>query len=198
MNPRPRAFGVVLSAGASRRARGIKALAELEGQTLVLRALETLRRGGCERAVATIAPPHEFKIRAATGTAQTLRIHTPEQGMFASIRRAAQVARAYGYDVLLVSLVDHPNVSATTVSALLEAYREAPAELLRPLRATKRGHPILIADALLERVARAPATSHTKRVLETAQSARDVDVNDRAIHQDLDTVTELRRALGFA
>ncbi|NOY93629.1 MAG: nucleotidyltransferase family protein [Deltaproteobacteria bacterium] len=187
MSPRPQALGVVLAAGASRRARCVKALAEIEGQAFVLRALETLCRGGCQRALATVAPPHEAEIRAAIGVQRSLRVSAPEQGMFASIKRAAEVARAFGYDALVVSLVDHPRVSPATVAALLDAYRYEPAELLRPSHAGRRGHPILVADDLLERVAHAPASSHTRRVLDSARSARSVDVPDCGIHQDLDT-----------
>jgi CTP:molybdopterin cytidylyltransferase MocA len=180
-------MGLVLAAGASRRARCAKALVQLDGQSFVARALDTLRRGGCERAFASVARPYGATIRAAIGAANTLHIGTPELGMFASLKRGAEVARAFGYSILIVSLVDHPEVESATVGALLQAYGEAPAELLRPALADRRGHPILIADALLARVARAPATRHTRRMLDTADSGRDVPVSDTGIHQDLDT-----------
>ena len=201
MSPRPQAFGLVLAAGASRRARGAKALMQHDGRPLIVCALTTLREGGCQRAMAVVAPPHVARIRAAVDGAHLLELGTPEQGMFGSLKRGAEVARAFGYSVMMASLVDHPRVAPATVAALLDAYRESPAELLRPVHAGRRGHPILIAGALLERVARAPATSHTRHVLDTALDARDVEVNDvevndPAIHQDLDTARDLRRALG--
>jgi len=197
MSPRPQAFGLVLAAGASRRARGVKALMEVRGQPLVTHALTTLREGGCQRAMAVVAPPHVERIREVVGSARLLELGTPEHGMFGSLKRGAEVARAFGYSVMVASLVDHPRVAPATVAALLQAYRTEPSELLRPMHRGRRGHPILIADALLERVARALATSHTRHVLDTALDARDVEVNDPAIHQDLDTARELRRALGL-
>ena len=62
------AVGVVLAGGAGRRFGGPKALALLDGQRLVDRAVATLRAGGCNEviAVAGAVPLRDVDGRVAT------------------------------------------------------------------------------------------------------------------------------------
>ena len=46
-------------------------------------------------------------------------------------------------DACVVALVDHPRVKPSTVAALIEAYGEQRAELVRPCHRGLRGHPYL-------------------------------------------------------
>lgn len=174
--------GVVLAAGASRRAGTIKALAELDGEALVARAIRTLREGGCDEVVVVVGPPHADAVAAAIGDARRVDNPAPERGMLSSLQRALDDR----WDAALVSLVDHPRVAPSTVRALIDAFAAGDAELVRPTWEGRAGHPYLVARSVFDALREGdPAIG--PRSIHAACRRRDVEVADPAIREDLDT-----------
>ena len=184
--------GVVLAAGASRRAGTVKALATIEGEPLVVRAARVLREGGCDEVVVVVAAPHGERVAAALGPEVTrVENPAPERGMLSSLR----CALSDEWEAAVVSLVDHPRVLPGTVEDLIDAWRDGDAQVVRPRFDARSGHPYLVARSLFEAL-RAGDDDAGARPVFAAASRLDVDVRDPGIHDDLDTATELASLQG--
>lgn len=178
--------GIVLAAGASRRAGGCKALARLGEQTFVGRAVRTLREGGCDDVLVVVGPPHGDAIAAAVPATSIVRNGAPERGMLSSLRLAVESARAAGWDAAVVSLVDHPRVRADTVARLVDAWRSSGADLVAPRFDGRGGHPYVLARSAFDAVLTAPDTATARTVHDGLRNVIGLDVDDPAILEDLD------------
>ncbi len=185
MSADQRAVGIVLAAGASRRAGTIKALAELDGRPLVSIMCDTLLAGGCERVVVVVGPPHGAAIAHAVATHSVVENPEPELGMFHSLQLG--VAAAGDAGAVVVALVDHPSVRPGTVAALLRAHEAGQGIVLQPEYAGRRGHPFLIDSAAFADIERAAPTAITRDVLAEVGDRVGVPVDDPGIVEDIDT-----------
>lgn len=145
--PRPRGLngavttvaGLVLAAGAGRRFGGPKALAVLDGERLVDRAVRLLRDGGC-------APVYAVSGAAAFTVAGATVVPNPDwpTGMGSSLR--AGLAAAAGADAVVVVPVDMPWLGAEAVRRVRAAHA-AGAGVAVARYAGRPGHPVLLAAA---------------------------------------------------
>lgn len=174
--------GVVLAAGASTRAGTIKALATFEGEPFVTRMVRALSEGGCDEVVVVLGPPHAEAIAPSLAGAARVDNPDPSRGMLSSL----QLGLRDEWDAAVVALVDHPRVAPATVRALVEAWRASGEELVRPRCDGRTGHPYLVARSVFDALRDADLAQGPRPVYAT-RSRRDVDVDDPAIHDDLDT-----------
>lgn len=109
---------LILAAGASSRMGEPKALLELDGEALVVRAARLVREAGAEPLVVTGA--HDAAIRAVLGEVACVYNPLWEEGMGGSI---AAGMRVLGAEVERVGVmaVDQPGVTAQALRALLNA-----------------------------------------------------------------------------
>ncbi|UJR80238.1 nucleotidyltransferase family protein [Sandaracinus amylolyticus] len=176
--------GIVLAAGRSVRAGRIKALATLEGETWIARAVRAQRESGIERVVVVLGEPHAAPIaRALPEGARWVRNPTPERGMLSSLQVALATLDA---ERVVVSLIDHPRVRASTVRALIAAL-DAGALVARPRFAGRRGHPYAVAGAAIRALREAPLDRSARDVLLGMVPALDVEVDDPGVLDDLDS-----------
>lgn len=182
--------GVVLAAGRSGRTSSPKALALLDGEPLVSRAVRTLREGGCEPVVVVVGPPHEAAVAACAGV-PTVRNDAPERGMLSSLQLGARTVMPC--DALVFSLLDHPRVRPETVALLIARFR-AGADAVRPRMGGRTGHPALLSGALAEGLFEVSADQSARDVI--GDRWTDLDVDDPGILDDLDSDAALA-ALGI-
>jgi len=113
-------------------------------------------------------------------------------GQLSSLQAALASLPTDGCDGLLVALVDHPLVAASTFVRLVEEFTSTRAPLVRPLHEGRRGHPIVIgADLFAELAAARPEDGARPVFARHAARAVDVVVDDPGIHADLDTPEDL-------
>ena len=189
------AAGVVLAAGAGTRFGGPKALARLDGERLVDRAVATLRAGGCSDVVVVQgAAPLD-------GLDATL-VDNPQwaTGMGSSLRAALHHLASGVAEAAVVLLVDTPWVGSGAVARLLEAVAASDAASGAWLAAQVTyggvpGHPVLLRragwdavadDAVGDRGARAWLRAHPDLVL-------DVPCDGTGDPRDVDRPTDLIR-----
>ena len=139
----PPVAGLLLAAGAGRRFGGPKALAELGGQPLVLRALATLTAAGCDPIRVVLGAAADEVSALLPDPAQAVRAAGWETGMGASLKAGlAALDHETAPVAALVHLVDLPWVGAdilarvaagaTTDTVARAAYDGVP------------GHPVLL------------------------------------------------------
>ncbi|WP_216215970.1 nucleotidyltransferase family protein [Amycolatopsis aidingensis] len=185
-----RVAGLLLAAGQGRRFGGPKALAEVDGEPFVLRALRTLTGGGCDPVHVVLGARAEAVRELLPATA--VAVHAPDwgSGMGASLRAGLGSfdGLAQPPEAVLVHLVDLPWVPAGVVARL--AGYAGPSAVARACYRGSPGHPVLLgrrwwaevaAEAEGDRGARDwLATRPDLRLVECADLGSGTDVDTRA------------------
>ncbi len=143
--------GLVLAAGAGRRFGGPKALARLDGERLVDRAVGILRTGGLvDVLVVSGAVP--------LPDVDAVEVPNPSwrEGMGSSLRAGLAAAAAGGWPASVVLLVDTPWVGPGAVARLLAAARPETVAA-QATYAGVAGHPVLLARPVWADVAASAA-----------------------------------------
>lgn len=135
--------GLVLAAGEGRRFGGPKALATLDGERLVDRAVRILVDADC-------TPVFVVEGAARLGTvpcATTIHAAGWHDGMGASLR-AGLLALPGHLAACVVMLVDTPWLTPAAVRRVVDAWRSAPVETGAVVATYEgeRGHPVLLAQ----------------------------------------------------
>jgi len=188
--------GLILAAGESKRMGSPKALLELRGETFLDRLVD-LFAGFCAPVVVVLGCDAE---RIRSGVKQPERALFAENGdyrlgqlssMQCGLRMIPETAEG-----VLFTLVDHPNVPASTIGALLE---QPLAQLALPRFQGHRGHPIFFRKELIAEFLALPADSQAKSVVDRhAGGAKVVDVDDAGILTDVDDPAAYRRLIESA
>ena len=99
-----------------------------------------------------------------------------------------------GVAAALITLVDVPLVAASTVRAVVDCYRRTHAPVVRPVRGTRHGHPVLLDRSLFEAIRAADPRTGAKEVVRAhASPAGDVEVDDEGAFADFDTPEDYER-----
>ncbi|MQA10660.1 MAG: NTP transferase domain-containing protein [Pseudonocardiaceae bacterium] len=186
--------GLLLAAGAGRRFGGPKALAELDGEPLVRRALRGLTGGGC-------APVHVV----LGARADDLRALLPREavavyaadwavGMGASLRAGLHSLRDSNVDAVLVHLVDLPGVHAEIVARLVAL--GGPEVVARAGYHGQPGHPVLLGRRWWQDITASLGGDQGARGWLAGRSdLRMVECADLGAGGDVDTRSDLDRLL---
>lgn len=193
-------LGIVLAAGASRRAGFCKALATLDGQPFVCRIAATLRAGGCADVIVVVGPPHSQAIRELyirePHEGVLVENERPQDGMLSSLQRGLR-ALPPNAPAAIIALTDHPRVRSSTIEALVDRWRRTDALFVRPRHRpdhgdARHGHPYLIDRALFESLLGASLEHGARPILRAAAPSATVDVDDPGVLDELNTPAALR------
>jgi CTP:molybdopterin cytidylyltransferase MocA len=190
-----RILGVLLAAGAGRRAGGPKALrVDADGTSWLLRSIKVLRDGGCDAVIVVLGSQaaHARDLLASSVLAADPLITVVDapdwlQGMGSSLRSGLLAAQSRPWRAVLVHLVDLPDVTADVVGRMI---RQAPPGTSALARATYRGrpgHPVLIGRDHLESIVVGLAGDSGARDYLEQHGAHRVECGDLASGQDYDT-----------
>jgi molybdenum cofactor cytidylyltransferase len=185
---------IVLAAGRSSRMGRSKALLPLGGDTFLTRIVRTLQGAGVDDVVVVLG--HDADLIAASLDATDLQLRVVvnreyDRGQLSSLLAGLNVVDRPGVEAVLVTLVDVPLVSAATVRAVIERYRQTRAPVVRPTSGERHGHPLLLDRTLFDELRRADDVSGAKPVVRAhASNAGDVVVFDENAFIDVDTPTQ--------
>jgi molybdenum cofactor cytidylyltransferase len=193
MDRSPRTLpAVVLAAGASSRMGSPKALlpARPGGPTFVEQITERLVQGGCAPVVVVtrgslLAPLERLRL----ADARLVENPDPSRGQLSSLLLGIEaVAPA---DAVLVTLVDLPDVSARTITRLLETWQRHRPVMMRPVVGGRHGHPVIFGQPVIAALRETDPVAGAKPVVRRfAAASHDVEVDDRGIVADIDTREE--------
>jgi len=191
----PHVAALVLAAGQSSRMGGVsKLFAEVDGVPMLARAVNAALASVASSV--TVVLGHEAeKAEALLAGRRVNIVRNPDyaQGMSTSLR-AGLGALPPGAEAVVVLLADMPRVNATHVDRLIAAFDPGNPSIVVPMQGGRRGNPILWPRAFFAGM-QAVSGDKGARELLVANAARIVSVNlDDAIHADIDTPDDLRRA----
>jgi CTP:molybdopterin cytidylyltransferase MocA len=191
MTPLPFA-AVILAAGRSSRLGRFKPLLQVEGRTLIQRAVALFRQNRIEDIiVVTGHRADDLEAALAPEAVCITRNEDYNQGMFSSVRTGVSriPPRCEAFFILPV---DFALIQPATVGQLIRAFQDHPGRICHPCVDNRRGHPPLIPAGLAGEILDHDGTGGLRRVLQRRSDlALDVAVTDRLILHDIDTPEDL-------
>ncbi|MEU5258017.1 nucleotidyltransferase family protein [Amycolatopsis sp. NPDC021455] len=187
----PPVAGLLLAAGAGRRFGGPKALAEIDGEPLVLRALKTLRTAGCGPIRVVLGAAADEVLALLPDPTQAIRAEGWETGMGVSLKAGLTALEATeGPVAALIHLVDLPWVGADVLSRVA---REATTETVaRAAYDGVPGHPVLFGRRWWPEIADSARGDRGARDwLATRTDLRLVECGDLGSGRDVDRRADL-------
>jgi molybdenum cofactor cytidylyltransferase len=192
---------IVLAAGASSRMGRPKAGLPLgaHGHTVLSMGISALLAAGVPRIV-VVAGAHPAAVRAALGHRPCQRrlsvVDHPgwAAGQLSSLLRGLDEIEDPLLEAMLVTLVDVPLVSPDTIRALVRAWRESEAAIVRPAQGEAHGHPVLFDRRLFEELRHADLRTGAKPVVHAhAHELINLAVSDEGAFVDLDVPADYER-----
>ena len=189
---------IVLAAGASSRMGQAKAALPLgtTGDTVLARVVRTLLTAGLP-SVTVVAGAHIDAVRAAMPAFEP-RAHVVEhlgwaQGQLSSLLAGLAAVDDPQLEAVLVTLVDVPLVRPDSVAAIVHAWRQTRAPIVRPVDGQRHGHPVVFDRIVFDDLRHADQQVGAKAVFATHASRRlDVPIKDAGAFVDMDTPDDYR------
>ncbi len=190
--------GILLAAGESRRMGSPKALLRYQGKTFIERICHAYLAADVDELIVVLGARAD-ELRRAIPAHPTLRtVLNPRyfQGQLSSLMTGIG-ALAPDSEAAIVNLVDHPLISAQTISALITSFRESPLPILIASYNGKRGHPVLFSRQVYGEILAAPLDQGAKVVVRKDPArVRELPLDDPGILADIDTPEDYRRYVG--
>jgi len=189
---------IVLAAGRSSRMGRAKASLPLDGaDTFLSRIVRTFHAAGIDDVIVVVG--HEAdeiaSVFSQSGLPARFVVNANyDRGQLSSLVAGLAAIDRPGVTAALVTLVDVPLVSASTVRAVVDRYRSSHARVVRPTSGARHGHPLLIDRSLFNELRRADPAEGSKPVVRAHASADgDLEIADEGAFTDIDTEEEYRR-----
>jgi molybdenum cofactor cytidylyltransferase len=188
---------VILAAGASSRMGRAKAALPLgTGETFLSHIVKTMSAAGLSDIVIVSGANPEATRAACPPSSRVQLVHNPrwQTGQLSSLLTGLDVPASTPIEAAIVALIDVPLVSAQTVRALVGAWRESRAPIVRPARGHEHGHPVIFDAAVFEELRRADLDVGAKAVVRAHETEiLNLAVEDPGAYQDIDTPEDYAR-----
>jgi molybdenum cofactor cytidylyltransferase len=200
---------IVLAAGASTRMGQAKAALPLgqTGETVAARVVRSLLDGGAPEVV-VVAGAHIDAVRAAMPRHESrarLVEHTGwERGQLTSLIAGLDAIETPLVEAALVTLVDVPLVQASTVAAVIAAWRRTRAPIVRPADPStspraggaRHGHPVIFDRSVFADLRAADPNTGAKAVFAIHRDRIvNVEVSDPGAFEDIDTPQDYEKII---
>lgn len=185
--------GIILAAGDSTRMGSPKAtLAAPDGDAFVTRIVRTLRDAGVTDLVVVTGRHHDAiadVIASELSIApRIVRNPEPSRGQLSSLLAGMDAVVTHLSDAVMMTLVDVPLVRVSTVTAVIAAWRQSRAPIVRPAIGDRHGHPVIFDRAVFDALRRAPVDAGAKSVVRAHEAEIvNVPVDDEGCVTDVDT-----------
>lgn len=188
--------GLVLAAGLSKRMGEPKQSLLLAGKTILDWSTDAFLSSSVDDIIVILnsSTPRKHE------TSRRLRYVVnpdPSRGLSSSLKLGVLSVRK-GVEAVVVGLGDKPLVLPGTIDALVEAYRRTRADIVVPVFEGKRGNPILFQKSMFGSILKLSGDVGAREVISGHEDVvSEVPVGDRGILLDIDTPSDVDRALAF-
>jgi len=191
---------IVLAAGESRRMGSPKALLAMpdDGRPFIASIVRAFASAAVTDIVIVTGKDHEAIAEAVRTDAPPVvptfaRNPDPSRGQLSSLWTGMD-AIPRDAPALLMTLVDVPLISATTIVAVIEAWHRTGAPVVRPAIGERHGHPVLFDRAVFGELRAAPLSAGAKAVVRRYEEQLiNVPVSDERCLVDVDTPDDYHR-----
>ena len=162
-----------------------------DGDSFLTRIVRTFLDAGVDDVVVVVGHEANAIVSAFASSGLPARFvvnREYDRGQWSSLVAGLGVVDRPGVAAALVTLVDVPLVTASTVRAVLECYRHTRAPVVRPTSGTRHGHPLLIDRSLFAELRAADPVAGAKPIIRAhASTAGDFAIADEGAFRDIDT-----------
>jgi molybdenum cofactor cytidylyltransferase len=156
---------VILSGGASRRMGSPKALLPYQGRPFLEHLLDVAKHPGIGVRRVVLGPDAEAISAQVSLEPDEVVINLEwERGQLSSVQAAIR-SLPPDTDGILLCPVDHPLISESLVSELIDAFGKTRSAIVLPLYQGRRGHPVIFAARLYEELLNAPEEKGARAVV---------------------------------
>jgi molybdenum cofactor cytidylyltransferase len=191
---------IVLAAGRSSRMGRAKAtLPAGDGHTFLTRIVRTLLDAGVDDVIVVVG--HDADLIASSFSESGLPARFVvnqeyDRGQLSSLVTGLNAVDRPGVPAVLLTLVDVPLVSESTIRAVLDRYRRTRAPIVRPTSGDRHGHPLLIDRSVFAALRAADPSAGAKPIVRAHASAvGDITIEDEGAFLDVDTEEEYRKTI---
>lgn len=186
---------LILAGGRSSRMGAFKPLLPLEGRRVIEGVIHLFREAGISDIVVVVGYQAEKIIPLLENqSVRWVKNEHYDRGMFSSVQTGVR-SLAEDCQAFFLGPADMPLVRPATLKKLSAAYREKRMEVYHPCYGQRRGHPPLIAAALIPSILAFPEPGGLRVLLSRREAASlNVDCGDPGILIDLDTPEDYERA----
>ena len=169
------------------------ALRTPDGESFITRIVRTLTDAGVVDLVIVSGRHHDAVVDALARDGvhahpRIVRNPDPSRGQLSSLLVGMNAVTTPASDGLMMTLVDVPLVRASTVIAVIDAWRRSRAPIVRPAIGDRHGHPVIFDRSLFDEIRRAPLDAGAKSVVRAHESEIvNVAVDDEGCVTDVDT-----------
>jgi molybdenum cofactor cytidylyltransferase len=162
---------VVLAAGDSTRMGRPKALLPApDGDPFVVRICRAFLDAGIEDLAVVTGAAHGQIVEAVGRVSPPLPVRVvrnpdPSRGQLSSLWTGMEAVLTPATEALLMTLVDVPMLSAATIDAVVQAWRQSRPPIVRPAIGDAHGHPVLFDRSLFDELRQAPLDRGAKSVV---------------------------------
>jgi len=184
--------GIILAAGEGRRIGKSKGLLEIDGVSFLEKVIVPLKRAGCNPII-VVGGSESDKVEAKAlklGAKFALNENW-QAGQFSSLKAGL---RQLEQDVegVIIALVDHPMVNTKTYAVLMEEFLAHSDKIILPICNSRRGHPIIIPEEIIDEIKSAPDSSILKDIIYFHKDKiYEMVVEDPGILKDIDNKSDL-------
>ena len=175
-------------------------LLDADGCPFVARIVRTFARASITDIIVVTGSQHDA-IEAAVAadrppvTPRLVRNPDPERGQLSSLWAGLDAIDGETAGVLM-TLVDVPMLRASTIRAVVDAWHQQHAPIVRPAMGDRHGHPVLFDRVTFDELRRAPLSEGAKAVVHAyADRVLNVPVDDPGALVDIDTPEDYRREM---
>jgi molybdenum cofactor cytidylyltransferase len=175
-------------------------LPDPNGRPFVGRIVRTLLAAGLDDVIVITGSQHDViaSVLAMDGLDERVRLvrnPDPARGQLSSIWTGLD-ACATSAEGLMLTVVDVPLLAASTVCAVVDAWRRTRAPIVRPIVEGRRGHPVIFDRQVFDELRAAPLNAGARTVVRAHwHDGVDVPVTDRECLIDVDTPADYERLL---
>ena len=185
--------GIVLAAGAGRRFGAPKALVDFGGQTLVERAVATLRGGGCLPVIVVLGAQAAEVVTTVTFDDVVVAVNDRwPDGLASSLQVGLAAAARTQAAAAVVALVDQPLVTPEAIGRLISAFRTGATAVVATYDGRRRNPALFARDVWDAVAAEASGETGARTWLRTHPDlVTDVECGDVASADDIDDRIDL-------
>jgi|SRR5579872_1942389 len=188
---------VLLAAGRAHRMGRQKLVLQIEGRTLLERALDACRH---HPTVVVVGPETEAELRRLGSLSHVIAVvrqPEPERGLASSARLGAQAICSEA--AIGIVLADRPFLTSQVVDRIVERYRAGDAEIVYPVVNGAPAHPVIFSPSMRAQLVNAPDGESLQALRDAPNAATElVDLDDPGVLFDVDTKEDLERARAWA
>jgi molybdenum cofactor cytidylyltransferase len=189
---------IIPAAGFSSRMGVFKPLLPVGTRLVIEKTVGCFKQAGLQDIRAVVGYKRELIIPVLERLGAQVIVNSKfENGMYTSIQAGVETL-AESVSAFFILPADCAFVEPDTVSALLAAYQASPVSVIYPTHNNRRGHPVLVSNALRKLILDSNPEGGLKTLLEKhAPDFLEIPVNDPGICIDMDTAGDYRNVPGM-